>query len=225
MSYDPELDLAVVYVPDLTGPLLDFSAVTARTGADAIVLGYPLDGDFDAQSARIRDTGPIRGPDIYGNATVTREVYTMRGLVRSGNSGGPLLDADGAVLGVIFAAAADNHDIGFALTLPEVTKVADPGPLGHHPGEHRRLRRGLSRRVGQRLRTSLDFGPRRGRASAGRQLGHLDQAGTVAPVDQQPRPGGSGRGRTSPTSAPSSRSPDSTRPGVPTSRSRCSIGS
>jgi uncharacterized membrane protein required for colicin V production len=127
VAYDPEIDLAVVYVPDLTGPLLDFSAVTARSGADAIILGYPLDGDFDAQSARIRDTGPIRGPDIYGNATVTRDVYTLRGLVRNGNSGGPLLDADGAVLGVIFAAAADNDDIGFALTLPEVTKVAGPG--------------------------------------------------------------------------------------------------
>jgi len=125
--YDPDKDLAVIYVPDLAGPLLSFSANAATSGDDAIILGYPLDGDFDAQSARIRDSGLIRGPNIYGDATVTRDVYTLRGLVRNGNSGGPLLDTDGNVLGVIFAAAADDNDIGFALTLGEVGPVAAEG--------------------------------------------------------------------------------------------------
>ncbi len=127
VAYDPQTDLAVVYVPDLTGPLLSFSGTAASSGDDAIILGYPLDGGFDAQSARVRDSGPIRGPNIYEDKTVTRDVYTLRGLVRNGNSGGPLLDTKGAVLGVIFAAAADNDDIGFALTLAEVQPVADEG--------------------------------------------------------------------------------------------------
>jgi S1-C subfamily serine protease len=127
VAYDPQTDLAVVYVPDLTGPLLSFSDTAARSGDNAIILGYPLDGGFDAQSARVRDSGPIRGPNIYEDKTVTRDVYTLRGLVRNGNSGGPLLDTKGAVLGVIFAAAADNDDIGFALTLAEVQPVADAG--------------------------------------------------------------------------------------------------
>jgi S1-C subfamily serine protease len=127
VAYNPEIDLAVVYVADLTGPVLSFSEDAAASGDDAIILGYPLDGDFNVQPARIRDSGPIRGPDIYGAHTVTRDVYTLRGLVQNGNSGGPLLDTSGRVLGVIFAAAADNDDIGFALTLPEVTKVATPG--------------------------------------------------------------------------------------------------
>jgi S1-C subfamily serine protease len=127
VAYDPETDLAVVYVPDLDGPVLNFSGSAATSGDDAIILGYPLDGGYDAQSARIRDTGPIRGPDIYEDKTVTRDVYTLRGLVRNGNSGGPLVDAHGQVLGVIFAAAADNNDIGFALTLSEVQPVAAEG--------------------------------------------------------------------------------------------------
>jgi S1-C subfamily serine protease len=126
VAYNPEIDLAVIYVSDLTGPVLPFSERTAASGDDAIILGYPLDGDFNVQPARVRDSGPIRGPDIYAAHTVTRDVYTLRGLVQNGNSGGPLLDTDGAVLGVIFAAAADNDDIGFALTLPEVAKVAGP---------------------------------------------------------------------------------------------------
>jgi S1-C subfamily serine protease len=127
VAYDEERDLAVVYVADVAGPVLPFSTTRAQPGDGAIVLGYPLDGDFNVQPARIRDSGPIRGPDIYNAHTVTRDVYTLRGLVRSGNSGGPLLDAKGNVLGVIFAAAADNSDIGFALTLTEVGPVAHQG--------------------------------------------------------------------------------------------------
>ncbi|MDI1465069.1 MarP family serine protease [Catellatospora sp. KI3] len=122
--YDPERDLAVIHVPDLSAPVMRFANSPARTGSDAIVLGYPLDGPYNAQSARIRDVGDITGPDIYEDGTVTREVYTIRGLVRSGNSGGPLVSADGQVLGVIFAAAADDPNVGYAVTADEAGTVA-----------------------------------------------------------------------------------------------------
>src|SRR5439155_2220821 len=125
--YDSEKDLAVIYVPGLQAPLLRFAASAARTGDDAIVLGYPLDGPFDAEPARIRDQGPIRGPNIYDSRNVTRDIYTLRGLVRSGNSGGPLLAADGTVLGVIFAAAADDPQTGFALTDNEAGPIVLAG--------------------------------------------------------------------------------------------------
>jgi S1-C subfamily serine protease len=127
VEYDPERDLAVIYVPGMTGPVMSFAGSAANSGADAIVLGYPLDGPYDAQSARVRDVGPIRGPDIYNSATVTRDIYTIRGLVRSGNSGGPLITPNGAVLGVIFAAAADDPQTGFALTAVEAAPVATAG--------------------------------------------------------------------------------------------------
>jgi S1-C subfamily serine protease len=99
----------------------------AETGADAIVLGFPQDGPFNAQSARVRDRRDITGPDIYNTGKVTREVYTIFGLVRSGNSGGPMLGTDGSVLGVIFAAAADDPNTGFAITAEEAAPVALAG--------------------------------------------------------------------------------------------------
>jgi S1-C subfamily serine protease len=125
--YDPERDLAVIYVPGLRAPVMPFAEKPAATGASAIVLGYPLDGPYDAQSARVRDVSNITGPDIYDASDVTREIYTIRALVRSGNSGGPLVTPNGKVLGVIFAAAADDRNVGFALTAAEAASTAKAG--------------------------------------------------------------------------------------------------
>ncbi|MGK5679635.1 MarP family serine protease [Actinoplanes sp. URMC 104] len=125
--YDPDRDLAVLHVPGLTAPVMPFVRKEANTGASAIVLGYPQDGPYDAQSARVRDVGRITGPDIYDSGDVTREIYTIRALVRSGNSGGPLITTNGQVLGVIFAAAADDKNTGFALTADEAAPVARAG--------------------------------------------------------------------------------------------------
>ncbi|SCF34714.1 Colicin V production protein [Micromonospora mirobrigensis] len=125
--YDPDRDLAVLHVPGLPGPSLRFAAGQAGTGADAIVLGFPLDGPYDARPARVRDVDRITGPDIYSSGDVTREIYTIRALVRSGNSGGPLVSSNGLVLGVIFAAAADDPNTGFAVTAAEARPVAQAG--------------------------------------------------------------------------------------------------
>jgi S1-C subfamily serine protease len=122
--YDPDRDIAVLRVPDLGLRPLAFAPRPVDTGADAIVLGYPEDGPFFAGAARIRDRMEIRGPDIYNDRTVTREVYSIYGDVRSGNSGGPLVARDGSVLGVIFAAAVDQQFTGFALTAAEVADDA-----------------------------------------------------------------------------------------------------
>ena len=114
-------------VPGLRLRPLPFATEPAATGDDAIVVGYPEDGPFFAGPARIRDRMQIRGPDIYDDRTVTREVYSIYGDVRSGNSGGPLLAPDGSVYGVIFAAAVDQQRTGFALTAAEVADDARPG--------------------------------------------------------------------------------------------------
>jgi S1-C subfamily serine protease len=125
--FDPQRDLAVIYVKGLNVPPLTFAAKEAPSGADAIVLGYPLNGPYDAQSARVREVRKITGPDIYDSGKVTREVYTIKALVRNGNSGGPLLASDGSVLGVIFAAAADDPRTGFAVTAVAAGTVAELG--------------------------------------------------------------------------------------------------
>jgi S1-C subfamily serine protease len=127
VAYDSDLDLAVLYAPGLNAPVMPFETTQAETGADAIVLGYPLDGPYNAQEARVREVGDISGPDIYERKTVTREVYTIKGLVRSGNSGGPLISPDGSVIGIIFAAAADNSYVGYAVTATQAAQVATNG--------------------------------------------------------------------------------------------------
>jgi S1-C subfamily serine protease len=125
--YDPDRDLAVIYVPELTAPVMEFADEPAAADDDAIVLGFPLDGPYNAQSARVREVGEITGPDIYDSSEVTRQIYTIRALVRSGNSGGPLVDTKGDALGIIFAAAADDRTTGFAVTAAEAASVANNG--------------------------------------------------------------------------------------------------
>ena len=124
--YDPRTDVAVLQVDNLGLPALRFASGTAESGSDAIVAGYPLDGPFTVRAARIRADFDLRGPDIYG-AAVTRDVYTVRGTVQSGNSGGPLLDRQGRVLGVVFGAAPDADDVGFVLTAAEVADEVAAG--------------------------------------------------------------------------------------------------
>jgi hypothetical protein len=107
--------------------VMPFATGEVQTGADAIVLGYPQDGPYDARPARVREVRDITGPDIYDSANVTREIYTIYAQVRSGNSGGPLITPNGVVLGVIFAAAADDQNTGFAVTAKEAAPVAAAG--------------------------------------------------------------------------------------------------
>jgi S1-C subfamily serine protease len=125
--YDPRRDVAVLDVPGLDATPLPFASVAARTGDPAVVLGYPEDGPFDVQSARVRTRTTVSGNDIYGNAQVNREIYSLRATVRSGNSGGPLIADDGAVLGIVFATALDSSDTGYALTNSEIGADAAAG--------------------------------------------------------------------------------------------------
>jgi S1-C subfamily serine protease len=120
VRFDPRVDVAVLYVPGLTAPALRFSTTTAGKGASAVVAGYPLNGQFSAGAARISGESSAGGPDIYRNGDVTRDIYEVRALVEPGNSGGPLLAPDGTVYGVVFAAAVNYRDTGYALTAGQV---------------------------------------------------------------------------------------------------------
>ncbi|AWK70740.1 acid resistance periplasmic serine protease MarP [Rhodococcus oxybenzonivorans] len=120
--FDPSTDVAVLEVPGLDAPVLNFAPERGRTGDSALVLGYPGGGSYTASAARIREILDLSGPDIYRAGTVQREVYTVRGSIRQGNSGGPLVDREGMVLGVVFGAAVDNSDTGFVLTAVEVSR-------------------------------------------------------------------------------------------------------
>lgn len=125
--FDPDVDVAVLYVPGLRAAPLRFVAQPAASGAPAVVVGYPEDGPLTPGSARIRTRGQISGADIYGAAGVDREVYSIRGTVRSGNSGGPLLTPRARVLGVVFATDLRSSDTGYVLTAAEVAAAAATG--------------------------------------------------------------------------------------------------
>ncbi len=122
VSYDPNADISILDVPGLPQQPLVFAEAPAKTGTDAVVLGYPGGGDFVATPARVREIIELSGPDIYKTTTVNREVYTIRGLVRQGNSGGPMINRAGQVIGVVFGAAVDDNDTGFVMTTEEVSR-------------------------------------------------------------------------------------------------------
>ncbi len=122
VSYDPDADISILDVTDLPSAPLQFTEQEAVPGTDGIVMGYPGGGDFTATPSRVREVIELNGPDIYRTATVTREVYTIRGTVQQGNSGGPMINRGGKVLGVVFGAAVDDVDTGFVLTADEVAR-------------------------------------------------------------------------------------------------------
>jgi S1-C subfamily serine protease len=124
--YDPDTDLAVLYVPELTARPLPLDDSAGR-GDQAVVAGFPGGGPFRLVAARVRDTINARGPDIYHRKQVTREVFSLFTDVEPGNSGGPLLSPDGDVYGVIFAKSLDDPDTGYALTIDEVRRAAKAG--------------------------------------------------------------------------------------------------
>jgi S1-C subfamily serine protease len=124
--FDPERDLAVIDVPGLKLPALAIGSELER-GASAAVPGFPLDGPYRVVSARVRSVLEARGRDIYGDQQVVREIYSLATTVQPGNSGGPVLDTKGRVVGVIFAKSLEDAGTGYALTLNEAKPVLQAG--------------------------------------------------------------------------------------------------
>jgi len=123
--YDPRLDLAVMRVPGLREPSLTLDGSLVTRGTTGAALGYPGGGPFTAQPAGVADAFEATGLDIYGRVQITREVYEIDSIIRPGNSGGPLVEPDGLVVGVVFARSTTNGDIGYALASPAVLAKVD----------------------------------------------------------------------------------------------------
>jgi Trypsin-like peptidase domain/Colicin V production protein len=103
--YDPHDDIAVLRVNGLGGvPALRINE-GAKSGTSGAVLGFPHDGPYDVEPARLGSSTQVLTQDAYGRGPVRREITSFRGLVRSGNSGGPVVDGDGRVLATVFAAS------------------------------------------------------------------------------------------------------------------------
>jgi S1-C subfamily serine protease len=124
--YDADLDIAVLALPETGTPHLALDT-EAEPRDPVAVLGYPEDGPYDVESGRIRAEQRLRSPDIYGEGTVIRQVFSLRALVRPGNSGGPIVTSAGEVAGMVFAASVSDPDTGYALTAEQVAESAAAG--------------------------------------------------------------------------------------------------
>jgi S1-C subfamily serine protease len=125
VAFDPSDDVAVLRVDGLDAPALSMAPVE-REGAEGAILGFPLDGPYDVRAARIGPTRTVLSQDAYGEGPVRRRMTALRGLVRPGNSGGPLVNADGQVVGTVFAARTGSGPAsGYAVPDREVRRALD----------------------------------------------------------------------------------------------------
>jgi S1-C subfamily serine protease len=111
IAFDPTDDIAVLRVPELGLSSLQLVSDPSSGRAGAI-LGYPENGPFQARAGRIGDTQKVLTQDAYGNGPVSRLLTPLRGVVRPGNSGGPLVDSSGGVLTTVFAGTIGAHPPG-----------------------------------------------------------------------------------------------------------------
>ncbi len=111
MLFDAHDDIAVLRVDGLHGAPLSM-ATSTPSGLAAAILGYPLDGAFDAEPGRLGQTEKVSTDDAYGRGPVVRTITSLRGRVRPGNSGGPMVDAAGHVVATVFAAITGTGSAG-----------------------------------------------------------------------------------------------------------------
>lgn len=130
--FDPDLDLAVLKVDHLTGKPLTISAKTVDSGTPGVVLGYPGGGGFAAKVAAVLEEFTATGRNIYNAGNTNRDVYELKADIIPGNSGGPLVDKDGTVIGVVFAQSTTYNHVGYALTTPQVNDELAQA-VGHAP--------------------------------------------------------------------------------------------
>ena len=138
--FDSKNDIALLRVSGIEGvtPPLAINA-GAKPGTSSAILGFPENGPFDVQPARLGPTTSVRTEDAYGRGPITRRITSLRGLVRSGNSGGPVVDGQGRVVTTIFAASVGNGQrTGFGVpdTVVQSALSQASGPVGTGPCAH-----------------------------------------------------------------------------------------
>jgi S1-C subfamily serine protease len=114
VSFDPKNDLAVLRVNGLDAPALTLAG-EPKSGTSAAILGFPGNGPYDVRAGRVGQTREVITQDAYGQGPVRRSITSLRGAVRSGNSGGPMVDKDGQVVTTVFAATTSGPRGGFGV--------------------------------------------------------------------------------------------------------------
>jgi len=117
--FDPERDVAVLYAPGFTATGVTFGS--GQRGTQGAVIGYPGGGVERTVPAVVDGSVQAQGRDIYNENLVTRQIFVLQASVRPGNSGGPLVDTQGRVLGMVFATSASDPNQAYALTDDEIS--------------------------------------------------------------------------------------------------------
>ena len=125
--FDPDLDIALLYAPDVEGPVLELADGTPERGTLGAALGYAGGGPLVVLPAAVAGSYPATGRDIYDLDRVTREILELRAQIDPGDSGGPLVLEDGTVGGLIFAESRTDPEVGYALTPASVARAIEPG--------------------------------------------------------------------------------------------------
>lgn len=131
--FDPNLDFAILRVSNLVGGSLPLNTPISKTGTPIAVLGYPGGGEFTAKPGAVLDQFMASGRNIYGRSSASREVYEIQADVIPGNSGGPMVAADGSVVGVVFAESTSYAHVGYALTAASINKAVNSAVQHNHP--------------------------------------------------------------------------------------------
>jgi S1-C subfamily serine protease len=136
IAFDPRNDLAVLRVEGLGAPQLPL-ADDPDAGTSAAILGFPLNGPYDVRAGRLGQTREVVTQDAYGRGPVRRTIVSLRGAVRSGNSGGPMVDGSGRVVATIFAATTSGPRGGYGVpndivrrALERAVNPVSTGPCG-----------------------------------------------------------------------------------------------
>lgn len=130
VSFDADNDVAVVRAPGIGGRPL--AVATARAGTPGAMLGFPENGPYTATAVRVGGTQLLVGRDAYGRFPTTRSVTAIRGVIRSGNSGGPIVDAQGRVMTTVFGertGTGPEGGYGVSTELTERALAAEGPPL------------------------------------------------------------------------------------------------
>jgi S1-C subfamily serine protease len=131
--FDPDLDVALLHVPDLGAAALRFATSDPADGSAGAVLGYPGGGDLRVSAAAVSREVRAVGRDIYDNGQVTRNVLELHASVERGDSGGPFVLGDGTVGGLVFAQSRTSADVGYALS-PVAVRSRIAGSIGRTSG-------------------------------------------------------------------------------------------
>ena len=121
--FDPVRDVAVIATDTLNVPTLRLDSTPA--GDSAVIQGFPYGGPFASEPASVMSTANAKVSDIYGKGSYTRSVETLATQVSPGNSGGPVLDGDGDVIGLVFARNKELSNVGYALSYQEIASAAN----------------------------------------------------------------------------------------------------